>query len=443
MLQAGRRGDAAAVIEGIREAPLTRFAYAGAVVARVLGGYRMLAWRRRNMSDEEYEQELRAHHERSAQQIYDGVVRLQGLMIKIGQTIGSRPDTFPHEYVSILSRLQDNVPPRSWRVMRPHIERELGHPIADVFAEFDPAPVAAASLAQVYKARLHDGRQVAVKVVYPNIERLVRTDLAILKALIWIESKFYAFPLEPAFRELSENIPLEVDMLNEARNMEAIAELLSYRPEIVIPKVIWEHTSKRLLTMDFIEGIKVIELDRIERAGIDTQKMSRLTVDVYVEMMLRHGHMHADPHPGNLFVLPGDRLAILDFGLVKKLEPQFHQAFKTMIAAMFSGDNIGVIKGMEAAGFRLKDIGGEAFVATAAYFRAMTDPATYKDRKLMGAANDAWLKALKANPMIDMPGEIVLPMRIFSLILGLGFTTGLEVDVSEIVLKYACEPTAA
>ena len=301
-----------------------RFAYAGGLVASILTGYKLLSLRRGSLSSEEYQQRLRAYHTRSARQIYDGVMRLQGLMIKIGQTIGSRPDTFPEEYVRVLARLQDQVPPRSWASMRPHIEQQLGRRFEDVFVEYDPKPVAAASLAQVYKARLRDGRQVAVKVVYPNIERLVDTDLKLLRAVIWLETRLlYSFPLEPAFRELAANIPLEVDMLHEARSMEAIASLLSDRREIVIPGVVWECTSERVLTMEYVDGIKVTDLDRGIREGLDIKKLSRMVVEVYVELMLKHGHFHADPHPGNLFALPGDRLAIVDFGLTKRLSPEF------------------------------------------------------------------------------------------------------------------------
>jgi predicted unusual protein kinase regulating ubiquinone biosynthesis (AarF/ABC1/UbiB family) len=419
-----------------------RFAYAGGLIASILAGYKLLWLRRGSLSSEEYQQRLRAYHTRSARQIYDGVLRLQGLMIKIGQTIGSRPDTFPEEYVRVLARLQDQVPPRSWASMRPHIERQLGGPIDGVFAEFDTQPVAAASLAQVYKARLKDGRQVAVKVVYPNIERLVDTDLKLLRAVIWLETRLlYSFPLEPAFRELAANIPLEVDMLHEARSMEAIASLLSDRHEIVIPGVVWECTSERVLTMEYVDGIKVTDLDRGIREGLDIKKLSRMVVEVYVELMLKHGHFHADPHPGNLFALPGDRLAIVDFGLTKRLSPEFLTAFKKMIRCIFTHDDEGVVEAMEEAGFRLKEGGGEGFRATAEFFRSMTDPATYRNRELMDAANESWVKGLKPNPMVEMPGEIILPMRVFGLILGLGFTTGLEVDVARIVLQYATEPS--
>jgi predicted unusual protein kinase regulating ubiquinone biosynthesis (AarF/ABC1/UbiB family) len=419
-----------------------RFAYAGGLVASILAGYKLLSLRRGKLAPEEYKERLSAYHARTAGQIYDAVLRLQGLMIKIGQTIGSRPDTFPEEYVRVLSKLQDQVPPRSWQSMRPHIERQLGAPVDEIFAEFDTQPVAAASLAQVYKARLKDGRHVAVKVVYPNIERLVETDLKLLRAVIWLESRLlYSFPLEPAFQELAANIPLEVDMLHEARSMEAIAALLAHRPEIVIPSVVWEHTRDRVLTMEYIDGIKVTDIDRGVTEGLDLKKLSRQCVEVYVELMLKHGYFHADPHPGNLFALPGDRLAIVDFGLTKRLSPRFLTAFKKMIRCIFTHDDEGVVAAMEEAGFQLKEGGGAGFRATAEFFRSMTDPATYRNRELMDAANEAWVKGLKPNPMVEMPGEIILPMRVFGLILGLGFTTGLEVDVARIVLQYATEPS--
>src|SRR2546428_2831529 len=168
-----------------REIRLLRFAYTGYIAARIRLGYRSLASKRKRLSEDEYDRRLRLHHLRSANRLYDGVLRLQGLMIKIGQTIGSRADLVPEEYVRVLSRLQDEVPPRPFSVMRPHIERQLGARLEEVFAEFDPVPVAAASLAQVYKACLKDGRTVAVKVVYPNIERLVHTAPGIMEGSLW------------------------------------------------------------------------------------------------------------------------------------------------------------------------------------------------------------------------------------------------------------------
>lgn len=430
----------------LREMSVHRSLYAGFIGARIILGYKMLSRRQGSMAPEEYERKIRERHARAAEQIYSAVLSMQGLMIKIGQTIGSRPDLFPEEYVRMLSRLQDRVPPRPLKEMRPHIERQLGCRIEDAFREFDPEPVAAASLAQVYRGRLKDGRDVAIKVIYPNMERLVRTDLRLLRMIIWLESRFFHFPLQPVYRELSENIPREVDMLNEAQNMQEIASNLAHRPDVVIPDVIEELTAKRVLTMQYIDGVKITDVEGMRAAGIDAEKLFRLLTDVYFEQILRRGHFHADPHPGNLLALPGNRLAILDFGLAKRFTPQFREAFKRTTRAMFDGDNEGMVEGMRAQGFKLKNNADEAgFLATGEFFRAMSDPSTYKDREVIEAVNEAWIQALKKNPAVDMPGEMALPMRVFGLLFGLGATIGETVDlgprvIQDSLMRYASEP---
>jgi len=434
------------MLPGLRENRVFRFTHAATTAARILSGYKLLAMRKKGMSPEEYDRRLRDHHRRSAQRIYRAVLRLQGLMIKIGQTIGSRPDVFPEEYASVLSLLQDKVPPHPWNEMKPHIERELGGPIASVFAEFDRKPVAAASLAQVYKAKLKDGRQVAVKVVYPNSPRLVRTDLRILRGMIWLESRFSNYPLEPVYQELAANVPLEVDMLHEAEAMKAIASTLAYRDDVVIPGIVEEHTSKRILTMEYIDGIKITNLDGLRAAGIDTEVLFPLLVEVYMEQIMRHGHFHADPHPGNLLGLPGNRLGLLDFGLTKKITDDFREAFKLTTRSMFTGDNEGLVRGLKAQGMRLKNEADDAsFVASGEFFRAMSDPETYKDKEIVQAVNEAWGEAFKKNPLVDMPGDMTLAMRVFFLLFGLGATVGSNLDLQEnnipqIALKYAQEP---
>ena len=427
----------------LREIRLFRFAYAGVIVARILFGYKLLSLRRKGLPEDVYLRRLSAHHLRSARWIYSGVLRLQGLMIKIGQTLGSRPDIMPAEYVRVLSPLQDQVPPRPFRQMRPHIERELGARLEDVFAEFDVEPVAAASLAQVYRARLKDGRRVAVKVIYPDMERLVSTDLRILKALIWLETRFYHFPMEPMYRELAANIPHEVDMIHEGQNMADIASLLSHRPEVVIPGVIREHTRKRVLTMEYIDGIKITDLRRVAEAGIDIDQLFQLVADVYCEQIMRHGHFQADPHPGNLFALPGNRLAILDFGLAKRFTPEFRVAFKAMARSIYNGDNDGLVEAMRAAGFMFKHEGADGFLAMGEVLRASTDPSTYKNVETANAVFDTWVRSMKQNPLVDMPGDDTLAMRVFGLLIALAFTAKVDVDFARTVLKYAEEPQPA
>lgn len=414
--------------------PAVRFAYAGAVVAQTLGPYQLLGLRQKHMSDAEYEAKLGELHTGGAHRVYDAVLRLQGLMIKIGQTIGSRPDVFPAPYTDILSRLQDRVPPRPWSEMQPHIERQLRAPVADVFAEFDPEPVAAASLAQVYRARLKDGREVAVKAVYPAIIRLVKTDLNILRAMMWLESRLYAYPLEPVYRELSENIPKEVDMLNEARNMQELKSLLAHRDDVVVPTVVPELTRKRLLVMEFVHGTRISDMPGLRAAGIDPEKLLELLTDVYFEQMFGHGVFHADPHPGNLLGLPGNRLAILDWGLMKRFSPSFRRAFTKSTRGMFTGDETLMIDGMREMGFDFGNI-TEPYLAIDEFFRAMSDPRTYQDRELVSAVNHAWTDAMRKHPILKMSGEIVLPMRVFGMLFGFGATVGGDVMLGQNVIR--------
>jgi ubiquinone biosynthesis protein len=165
-----------------------------------------------------------------------------------------------------------------------------------------------------------------------------------------------------------------------------------------------------------------------------------------MEQIMRHGHFHADPHPGNLFGLPGNRLALLDFGLTKKITDDFREAFKLTTRSMFTGDNEGLIRGLKAQGLKLKNEGDDAsFIASGDFFRAMADPETYKDKEIVQAVNEAWAEAFKQNPLVDMPGDMTLAMRVFFLLFGLGATVGGNLDLQEnnipqIALKYAQEP---
>ncbi len=425
----------------LRDLGVVRLGYAGGVAARILLGYKALQARKPRMSEEAYERRLRKQHLRSARRIYRATLRLQGLMIKIGQTLGSRGDLLPAEYIEVLSRLQDQVPPRPWKIMQPHIEKELGARIEDVFAAFDRRPVAAASLAQVYRARLNDGRDVAVKVVYPRIGRLVYTDLSILKAVLWLEARFYSIPIEPIYHELATNIPYEVDMHHEAQNMEAIAAQLAHRPNVVIPQVIHEWTRKRALVMERIDGIKITDFAAIREARIDLQNVIQLVGEVYMEQMLTHGHFHADPHPGNIFALPGNRIALLDFGLVKRFSPEFHLAYRALAKSIFGHDDETLVDTLKGAGFTYKyENDQERAVAVGEMVRAFSSPDVYKDRSVIDRVNSRMLEIDKRNPMTDMPGEIALAMRTMGLFLALIFTAGVDVDFPEIVLRYADEP---
>ena len=432
---AARRGPSARLLS----VPAVRFAYVTALAIRVISGYKLIALRHRlGLGIRDRDAAIRAHHTRSAQRVLQGVFRLQGLLIKIGQTIGSNPTAIPLEYIAVLARLQDAVPPRPWEEMRPALERALGAPIEAVFTEFDRRPVAAASLAQAYRARLKDGRPVAVKVLYPGIERLVRSDLRVLKFVLWLDSQIGGYPLEPVYEELAQNVPLEVYLVHEGRAMEAMAAQFRDDPTVVFPAVVWEHTSRRVLVMDWIEGIKITEVARIRDAGIDVQRISDLLLDCYARQMLVNGFFHADPHPGNLFALPGDRIAIIDFGLTKRLPPAFRLSLGKLLRAMITADLPLMVEAFAELGFAVKRGEDHAvFLATGEFFRRIADPRSYGTTpEAMIALNEQWARAVKANPFIAIPGDFTLVSRVFSLLTGVGTAMGSEPRVVEMVLRY-------
>ncbi|MHB8577312.1 MAG: ABC1 kinase family protein, partial [Dehalococcoidia bacterium] len=344
-----------------------------------------------------------------------------------------------------LSRLQDAAPPRPWSVIRPVLERELGAPPEQVFAAIEPRAVAAASLAQVHRATLHNGREVAVKVLYPGIERLVRSDLRVLKALLWLESRFTGYPLKPVYDELAHNVPLEVDLLHEADALEEMARCFGDSDEVYLPRVVREHSSRRVLVMEWIDGIKITDSAALRQAGIDPQAVSERLVDCYSRQIYDFGFFHADPHPGNLFVLRDGRISIVDFGLTRRLSPAIVRGLALLTHAMFTGDDAATVEAFALLGFRLRDTSNhEALLATAEFFRAVTDPTTYSGGpETLNEVNAHMVRAARANPYVELPGEITLVSRVFALMTGTGVGIGAVPNVLPSVLRWTAPFVAA
>ena len=420
---------------------IRRFLAVSSLAARIYLGYKAITIRQRrfNLSEDEASARRRAHHAWSADQIYSLAVRNQGLLIKFGQILGSRPDLIPDEYVSILSRLQDRVPPRPFSVIERRVRRELGRPLADVFSEFDPEPIAAASLAQVHKATLKDGRTVAVKVQYPGIWDVVKTDLDSIRFLLRILAALEGnLDFGPIIEEVSRNVPLELDFINEGHNAELIAANFASRDDVVVPDVYWEYTTRRVLVMEFHEGIKITDVESLEAAGIDLQAVAQLVTDVYCEQLFLHGMFHADPHPGNLFVRPGPQLVMLDFGLCRKLDDQFRLGYAKLVNAMITGNATEMVQAFRDLGFRIKRtedptpyiVIGRAFMESSQPGRAYADP------DLVAEANARMARAIRANPIVGIPREFLLIMRVTGLLSGLGKRLESRVDMEATLLPY-------
>ena len=440
---------------------LDRTLSVGALAARVYLGYKLITVAEKRGLIKDAGARRSGHHSDSARRLYELAVRRQGLLIKFGQIIGSRPDLVPDEYVDVLSRLQDRVPHRPYDVIKRRIERQLKRPLDDVFSEFEPEPIASASLAQVHRAVLKnpisvpasgsndghpwDGRTVAVKVQYPGIEEIVHNDLRNIRFLLRILARFERnLDFTPIIEEISHNVPLELDFINEGHNAESIAKNFGDREDILVPRIVWEYSTRRVLVMEYLEGTKITDLEGMQRAGIDTQAIAQLVVDAYCEQLYIHGMFHADPHPGNLFVLPpareggGPRLIMFDFGLCRQIDDQFRLGYARLVHAMLTWNVGEMVQAFQALGIKVRRSNDPAiYLELGRAVMETSQPGTaYADPDLVNEANVRLGRAIKANPITDIPREILLIGRVSGLLSGLGKHLDSRVDVVNTILPY-------
>jgi predicted unusual protein kinase regulating ubiquinone biosynthesis (AarF/ABC1/UbiB family) len=264
------------------------------------------------------------------------LIKLGPTFIKMGQSMGTRADLLPLPFVTELGTLVDQVPPFPNDIAFATIERELGRKIHEVYSEFDVEPVASASLGQVYRARLQTGEEVAVKVQRPNLEATIRGDIVILKRVAAFVERFPQLNENADWagmlREFDVTIHEEMDYSAEGHNAERFRDNFKNWTNIHVPTIYWNATSSKVLTMEFIHGTKVIDLEEQRRLNISPAKVNRLLIKTYLKQLLEDGFFHADPHPGNLLVMPDGRLAFFDFGMVGRISPELQSK---MIDAFF------------------------------------------------------------------------------------------------------------
>lgn len=255
---------------------------------------------------------------------------------KLGQLLSTRPDMLPAHWIEELERLQDDCPPLPVEEIRREIERGLGKPVERLFAELDPSPLASASIAQVHLARTHGGARVVVKVQRPDIRERIESDLALLyylaKLLEAVVEETGIYTPTGIIEEFDRTVHEELDFGNEARNAKELGDASRDREFLVIPRVHDELSSSTVLTLDYVEGTKVSEVT--EAAGFDLEKVARNIIEAAFRQLFEDGLFHGDPHPGNILVLPGNRIALLDFGLMGRLTRVQREALVTLIVAV-------------------------------------------------------------------------------------------------------------
>jgi len=331
--------------KNLRTGRLERLASVGLVTGRVGASYLWSALKRPFQTEEKRESSLLDTHLKNAMRIVESSKRLRGAFMKITQILSMRGDLFPTEAIDVLSVVQSGVPPMDYALIRRRIVDELGAPPEKLFASFDIEAFAAASLGQVHRARLKSGEEVVVKIQYPGVEKTVKSDLQNAKALI-NALKLAArdvmrnrdMDYRGVYEELKERMQEELDYELEAANIELFRKLYADDPDVIIPRVIHERTTRRVITLAYIDGYKIRD---ILAPGVDQSLKDWVMLKLYEltwQQLLSFGVVHVDPHPGNYLVTHHPKLGILDFGCIRILPPDLRDAYRDLNRALLEDD---------------------------------------------------------------------------------------------------------
>jgi ubiquinone biosynthesis protein len=374
----------------------------------------------------------------SPERLRSALEELGPSFIKLGQLMSTRADVFPPEYIEAFRKLQDSVPPFPFRQARRLVEKELKRPLAEIFADFDPQPVGAASVAQVHRARLYSGEQVAVKIVRPGIDRIIQEDIRLMY--------YFAAKLEKVFdvarllgavnlvREFERTIFRELDMYIEAGSIEKFRGYFQNSEEIHIPGVHWDYTTRAILVLEYIEGVKMDDVAGITAYGIDPREIAMIGLRSFSRQLMEFGYFHADPHPANTIVMPDGRVGLVDFGITGYIDDEMMR----QIAHLFLGyaehdydmealENAGLVdpKAIDLGSFRrdLKDL-SEPF-----YGRALQ---TIAVREVYDQ-----VIALVLKHRIRMPRNLLLLLKTFVQAEALGKILNSDANILEVTRPYA------
>lgn len=321
---------------------------------------------------------------RNARRLYEGMVRLRGVFIKLGQVLSITGGFLPRVYQKELERLQDKVPPRDFQEIRQAFIESVGSTPEECFARIDASPLAAASLGQVHVAWLHpeegesEGRKVAVKVLYPGIRDVIRIDMKV----IWLAVEVYKWfvpvvGLDRVHASLLDLLARETDYLLEARAMERMAANFAREKDILFPEVVHELTTRDVLTMSFMEGTKINQLDTLRAEGIDPGAVATRFVELTYKMIFVDRFFHADPHPGNFLVQKGrsprrPKIVVLDFGAVSEVKDDLVDGMIDVIGGLLEGDGPKLLRGFYQMGFASREANRELLEKTVhSYFQKL------------------------------------------------------------------------
>ena len=329
-----------------------RFVRAYTTTFQVIFSYLWLFWKAKLLGKSYRDQNLPKVHRTNARRVYETILKLQGLFIKVGQALSIMANFLPEAFRAELEGLQDQVPPRPFEEISSRIEEELGSKPRELFARFDRVPLASASLGQVHEAETRDGRRVAVKVQHLDIDQIVRLDLKTIRRIMAIVQWFVPVQgLDAYYHQIKEMLGRELDFTLEADNIERISKHFEKDPRVIFPTPVRELSTSRVITTTFVEGRKLSDLAGLDAMGIDKKELGSRLVRVYCQMIFVDGVYHADPHPGNILVDKNGNLVLLDFGAVAELSPQMREGIPEFLEGVLRRDTERLIRALRKMGF--------------------------------------------------------------------------------------------
>ncbi len=325
------------------------------LLGRIFLSYIAQLWWQRLRGSDAVRARWKRVHAVNAKRLYHAMVRLRGVFIKLGQILSVMGTFLPRAYAEELEKLQDQVPPRSFDEIHDAIEESMGKPPTVLFASFEEKPVAAASLGQVHRATLHGGERVAVKILYPNIATVIKIDLIVMGWAIRVLKHWFPGQILDKVREqLRDLLARETDYRHEATCMGRMAQNFAGHADVLFPRVYPELSSDRVLTMTFMDGVKISRREKLEALGLDPYAVGKILVEAFYKQLFVDGFFHADPHPGNFLVQKGEsgpKVVVLDFGAATECPRSLIDGMIDIIKGLFSKDDNMVVKGIHTMGF--------------------------------------------------------------------------------------------